>query len=161
MPLLHLCSLLFCCSGSQSSLSQRALALFVAFPVIVSLLLPLSLPHLFELLLNLDTILCCRNDASLGDLLAILVVEDHSHGVLEVFKLLMINVLDLSVADLAVLHQRKQDISCQSPHLQVQNFGDLALLQTLVYPSDVLPESRVVVVLDAVVGSIKAKNIIN
>ena len=105
------------------------------------------------MLLDLDSVLSCRDDASLGDLLAVLVVEDHSHGVFEVFELLVVNVLHLSVTDLAVLHQWKQDVRCQCPHLQIENFGDLALLQTFVYSSNVLPESRVVIVFDAVVRS--------
>jgi hypothetical protein len=72
-----------------------------------------SLTHLFELLLDLETVLSSRNDASLGDLLSIFMVKDHPHGVLEVFKLLRVDVIDLTVLNLAFFYEREQDIGCQ------------------------------------------------
>jgi hypothetical protein len=115
--------------------------------------LALSFSHLLKLFLHLDSILSSRNYASLGDLLSILMVEYHSHGMLKILKLLVIDILDLRVADFAVLNKWKQHISCQSFHLQVEHLGDLALLQTLVDPADMLPESGIVIVLYAVIRS--------
>lgn len=80
-------------------------------------------------------------------------VEYHSHSMLKILELLVIDILDLRVADFAVLNQWKQHVSCQSLHLQVENLGDLALLQTLVDPADMLPESGIVIVLYAVIRS--------
>ena len=80
-------------------------------------------------------------------------VEYHSHSMLKILELLVIDILDLRIADFAVLNQRKQHISCQSLHLQVENLGNLALLQTLVDPADMLPESGIVIVLYAVIRS--------
>ena len=80
-------------------------------------------------------------------------VEYHSHSMLKILELLVIDILDLRVADFAILNQWKQHISCQSLHLQVENLGDLALLQTLVDPADMLPESGIVIVLYAVIRS--------
>ena len=78
-------------------------------------------------------------------------VEDHAHGMFQVFELLGVDVLHLRVTDLPIFHQWKQDVCCQSLHFQVQLLGNLTLLQTLVNTPDVLAKGRVVVVLDTVV----------
>jgi hypothetical protein len=56
-------------------------------------------------------------------------VEDHAHGMLKIFKLLGINILDLTVQNLLILNQREQDVSGQSLALKVQPLRHLALLQ--------------------------------
>ena len=91
------------------------------------------------------------DDASLGDLLAVLVVEDHAHGVLEVLELFLVDALDLGVADLALLDEGKEDVGGECLDLEVELFGDLALLEALVDPPNVLAEGRVVVIFNAVV----------
>ena len=59
---------------------------------------------------------------------------------LQVFKLLGVNVLNLRVTDFTVLHKREQDVSCERLDLQIELPGYLALLEALVDASDVLPE---------------------
>lgn len=115
-------------------------------------LLELTLSHLLELLLDLEAVLGSGYDASLGDLLAVLVVEDHPHGVFEVFELLGVYVDDLLVLKLPFLDEREQDVGRERLDLEVEVLGDLALLEALVDAPDVFAERGVVVVLDAVVG---------
>lgn len=117
-------------------------------------LLLVSAPHFLELLLNLKSVLGVSNNASLRNLLSVFVVEDHAHGVFEVFKFFLINGFNRAVRYLALLNQRKQDVRSQGLHPQVELLGYLALLQGLVDPSDVLSEGGVVVILDAVVRSV-------
>ena len=79
-------------------------------------------------------------------------VEDHPHGVLEVLKLLLVDLLDLGVGDLGLLDQGKEDVGGEGLDLEVELLGDLALLEALVDSSDVLAQGRIVIILDAVVG---------
>ena len=94
----------------RSSLAKKFFSTFVdglSLLVLVFelfLLLPFTIAHFLELFLDLDSVLSSSNDASLRDLLAILVVEDHPHRVLEVLELLGVDALDLVVLDLAFLH---------------------------------------------------------
>jgi hypothetical protein len=118
------------------------------------LFLKLSHSHLVERLLNLQPVLSSCDDASLSDLLPILMVENHAHGVFKVLELLRIDVDDHSVLELALLDQWEQDVSSQCLHFEVEMLGHLALLQAFVYSSDVLSKGRVIIVFDAVVGSI-------
>ena len=73
---------------------------------------------------------------------------------LQVFEFLCINGLDLRIANFAILDQGKQDIGCQRLNFQIQFFGHLALLKALVDAPDVLAQSRIVVIFDAIVRSI-------
>jgi len=114
----------------------------------------LTLSHLFQLLLHFYTVLSSSYDPSLCNLLAILVIEDHSHGMLEVLKLLWVNVLYLAVLDLIIFNQRKENICGQSLHLQIQLLCNLALLETLINPPNMLSECGVIIVFDAVIRSI-------
>jgi hypothetical protein len=66
--------------------------------------------------------------SSLSDLLAVLMVENHSHGVFKIFEFLFVNYFDLIVIDLSLFHQREEDVGSQSLHLQIQLLGHLALL---------------------------------
>ena len=78
-------------------------------------------------------------------------VEDHPHGVLKVFELLGVNDLHLVIGNFTFLDQREQEISCKILNTQIELLRNLTLLETLVDPSDVLPESAVVIILDAIV----------
>ena len=108
--------------------------------------------HFAQLLLNLEPRLVSSDDAPLRDQLAVLVVEDHAHRVLEVLKLLRVDDLHLMIGDLAVLDQREQNVGSQVFHFQIKLLRDLALLEALVDAPDVLAQGRVVIVLDAVVA---------
>jgi hypothetical protein len=78
--------------------------------------------------LDLEFILSMGDKSSLSDLLAILMVENHSHGVFKIFEFLFVNYFDLIVIDLSLFHQREEDVGSQSLHLQIQLLGHLALL---------------------------------
>ena len=108
--------------------------------------------HLSQLLFDLQPILVGRNDATLGDQLTVLMVEYHSHGVLEVLELLRVDAFYLLVRDLRIFHQREENVCRQVFHLQAELLGDLTLLEALVDASNVLAQCRIVVVLDAVVA---------
>lgn len=71
---------------------------------------------------------------------------------LQVFKLLGVNVLNLRVTDFTVLHKGEQDVCSERLDLEIELPGDLALLEALVDAPDVLPEGGVVIIFDAVVG---------
>ena len=117
------------------------------------LLCKLVLAHFLQLLLHFESVLGRSNDASLGHLLAIFMIEDHPHRVLEVLKFLRINVLDLAVSNFGLFDQREEDVSREALDFEIELFGDLALLETLVDASDVLAKGRIVIVLDAIVRS--------
>lgn len=89
---------------------------------------------------------------SLSDQLAIAVVEDHPHGVLQVLEFLVVEGLDFLIIDFAFVDKCEEDVGGESLDSEVEFFGNLALLESLVDASDVLPEGRVIIVLDAVVG---------
>ena len=55
-------------------------------------------------------------------------VENHSHGVFQIFELFRVDTLDVRILDFAVLHQGEQDVRGQVLALQVQALGYLALL---------------------------------
>ena len=89
----------------------RIFGFFVSFFVSYILLLSQFIhPHLFKLHLNLKSILIGCYDSSLGDLLAILMIKDHSHSMFQVFKLFGINRFDLTVTDFAIFYQREEYI---------------------------------------------------
>lgn len=58
------------------------------------------------------------------------------------------------VGDFRLFDQREENVGSEALDFEVELLGDLALLETLVDAPDVLPERRIVVVLDAVVGPI-------
>jgi hypothetical protein len=118
------------------------------------LLLLLSLPHLLQLLFDVEALLGRRYDAPLRDLLAVLVIEDHSHGVLKILEFLRINGFDLIVLNFTIFYQRKQNVSSESLDFEVEPLSDLALLQALVNSADMLPEGRIIIIFDTVVRSI-------
>lgn len=95
-----------------------------------------------------------RYDAPLRDLLAVLVIEDHSHGVLKILEFLRINGFDLIVLNFTIFYQRKQNVSSESLDFEVEPLSDLALLQALVNSADMLPEGRIIIIFDTVVRSI-------
>jgi hypothetical protein len=113
------------------------------------------LTHLLQLLLYLQAILGGCDDAPLGNLLPVLVVKYHAHGMLEVFKFLRIDAFDLIVINFTILDQWEQNISGESLYLHIEPLCDLALLETFVDPSDMLPEGRVIIILNAIIGSIR------
>tara|TARA_B110000285_G_C15120013_1_gene616528 strand:+ start:659 stop:898 length:240 start_codon:yes stop_codon:yes gene_type:complete len=74
---------------------------------------------------------------------------------LEVFKFLRIDAFDLIVINFTILDQWEQNISGESLYLHIEPLCDLALLETFVDPSDMLPEGRVIIILNAIIGSIR------
>jgi hypothetical protein len=93
-----------------SGLLLRFFLLFVilSFSLLNSLLLllfelsKLILSHFLQFLLNFQAVLCCSNYTSLSHLLAILMVENHAHGMLEILKFFGINRFDLTVGYLGL-----------------------------------------------------------
>lgn len=92
------------------------------------LLFAFSFSHFFKLFLYLQTILSCSYDTTLGYLLAILMVKDHTHRVLKIFKLLWINTLNLTVAYFTIFNTREEYIRCKIFDLQIKFLRNLALL---------------------------------
>lgn len=78
---------------------------------------------------------------------------------LEVFKFLRIDAFDLIVINFTILDQWEQNISGESLYLHIEPLCDLALLETFVDPSDMLPEGRVIIILNAIIGSIRITRI--
>jgi hypothetical protein len=74
------------------------------------LLFAFSFSHFFKLFLNLQTILSCCYDTTLGYLLAILMVKDHTHRVLKIFKLLWINIFNLTIAYFTIFNTGEEYI---------------------------------------------------
>jgi hypothetical protein len=66
-------------------------------------------------------------------------VKDHAHGVLQIFKFFGINGLYLLICNLPLFNQREQHISSEILNTQIQLFRYLALFETLVDTSDMLP----------------------
>ena len=81
-------------------------------------------------------------------------IENHPHGMLQVFEFLRIYRLHLWIAYFAILDQREQDVGGQRLDLQIQLLGHLALLEALVDAPDVLAQSRIIIIFDAVVRPI-------
>jgi hypothetical protein len=79
------------------------------------------------------------------------VVENHSHRMLKILKLLWFNGIDFSIRDSCFFDQRKQNVSRQRFNLEVKLLSNLALLKALVDAPDVLPEGGIVVILNAVI----------
>ena len=121
--------------------------------------LAFTLAHLLQLLFDLQPILGSCNDSSLGYLLSVFVVENHAHCVLQILKLFGINDIYLGIGDFAIFNKRKQDVCRESLHFQVELLGNLALLQALVDPPDMLSQCGVIVVFNAVVRPISYVNI--
>jgi hypothetical protein len=92
------------------------------------------------LLFYLEPVLGLGNNASLCNLLPVLVIKNHSHGVFKILKLLMIDILYLRVAYLSLFDQGKQNIGSKSLHLEIKMLCHLALLKRLVYSPNVLPQ---------------------
>ena len=82
-------------------------------------------------------------------------VKDHAHSMLEILKFLRIDDFDLIVINFTILDQREQNISGESLYFHIEPLSDLALLKTLIDPSDMLPEGRVIIILNAIIGSIR------
>jgi hypothetical protein len=66
-------------------------------------------------------------------------IEDHAHGVFQIFKLFGVNVMNLRISYLSVLNKGEEDVRSQRLDLQIEFLGDLALFQTLIYSPYVLP----------------------
>ena len=115
------------------------------------------LPHFLQFLLNFESVLRRSNDTSLRNLLSVLVVENHAHGVLQILKFLGIDGFDLTIRDFLFFDQWEQDVSREALDLQVELLGHLALFQALVDAPDVLSECWIVIVLDAIVRSGRQK----
>ena len=74
---------------------------------------------------------------------------------LQVFEFLRIYRLHLWIAYFAILDQREQNVGGQRLDLQIQLLGHLALLEALVDAPDVLAQSRIIIIFDAVVRPVK------